>query len=92
MQLLRLRRRDLVGAATHFHRSYILFQRALITPSSNPPYPALLKPAALLLHTRLINAAIQAFSQLFVYTGSGNRGRMIEIVLENMSKSAAGTK
>lgn len=68
-------------------RSYLLFQRALTTPSSNPPYPALLKPAALLLHTRLINAAIQAFSQLFVYTGSGNRGRMIEIVLENMSKS-----
>lgn len=68
-------------------RSYLLFQRALTTPSSNPPYPALLKPAALLLHTRMINAAIQAFSQLFVYTGSGNRGRMIEIVLENMSKS-----
>ena len=68
-------------------RSYLLFQRALTTPSSTPPYPALLKPAALLLHTRLINAAIQAFSQLFVYTGSGNRGRMIEIVLENMSKS-----
>ena len=41
-----------------------------------------------LLHTRVINAAIQAFSQLFAYIGSGNRGRMIEVVLGNMK---AGT-
>ena len=71
--------------------SYALFQRALTTPSSNPPYPSLLKPSAPLLHTRLINASIQAFSQLFVYTGSGNRGKMIETVLNNMSKGGRGS-
>ena len=70
--------------------SYALFQRALTTPSYNPPYPSLLKPSAPLLHTRLINASIQAFSQLFVYTGSGNRGKMIETVLNNMSKGGRG--
>lgn len=50
-----------------------------------PPYPSLMKPSAPLLHTRLINAAIQAFSQLFVYSGSGSRGKMTEVVLNNMS-------
>ena len=44
-----------------------------------------MRPSAPLLHTRLINAAIQAFSQLFVYSGSGSRGKMTEVVLNNMS-------
>ena len=65
--------------------SYIIFHKALVTPSSNPPYPSLMRPYSPLLHVRLINVAIQAFSQLFVYTGSGSRGRMIEVVLSGMS-------
>lgn len=65
--------------------SYILFQKALVVPNSNPPYPSLLKPHAPLLATRLLNVAIQTFSQLFVYTGSSNRGHMIEVVLKGMS-------
>ena len=62
-----------------------MFHKALLTPNSTPPYPSLMKPFAPLLHTRLINAAIQAFSQLLVYSGSGSRGRMTEVVLDNMS-------
>lgn len=67
--------------------SYILFQKALVVPNSNPPYPSLIKPNAPLLSTRLLNVAIQTFSQLFVYTGSGNRGHMIEVVLSGMAQS-----
>lgn len=44
-----------------------------------------MRPYSSLLHVRLINVAIQAFSQLFMYTGSGSRGRMIEVVLNGMS-------
>lgn len=57
----------------------------MVVPNSNPPYPSLLKPHAPLLATRLLNVAIQTFSQLFVYTGSSNRGHMIEVVLKGMS-------
>ena len=67
--------------------SYILFQKALVVPNSNPPYPSLINPNAPLLSTRLLNVAIQTFSQLFVYTGSGNRGHMIEVVLSGMAQS-----
>ena len=62
-----------------------MFHKALLTPNPVPPYPSLMKPSAPLLHTRLINAAIQAFSQLFVYSGSSSRGKMTEVVLNNMS-------
>lgn len=71
----------------YFKSSYILFQKALVVPNSNPPYPSLIKPNAPLLSTRLLNVAIQTFSQLFVYTGSGNRGHMIEVVLSGMAQS-----
>ena len=64
----------------------MVFQKALVTPNAVPPYPSLMKPSAPLLHTRLINAAIQAFSQLFVYSGSGSRGKMTEVVLNNMGQ------
>lgn len=47
-----------------------------------------MNPATPLLHTRLINASIQAFSQLFVYSGSGSRGKMTEVVLDNMGNCA----
>ena len=71
--------------------SYLLFQKALTTPSTNPPYPSLMLPNAPLLHTRLINAAIQAFAQLFVYTGSGSRGRMTEVVIGGMASGSSMT-
>ena len=72
---------------THsFTHSYMVFQKALVTPNAVSPYPSLMKPSAPLLHTRLINAAIQAFSQLFVYSGSGSRGKMTEVVLNNMGQ------
>ena len=50
----------------HLTVSFILFQKLLVTPCAVAPYPCVLRPTAPLLFTRVANAAVQAFGDLFV--------------------------
>ena len=74
----------------HLTVSFILFQKLLVTPCAVAPYPCVLRPTAPLQFTRVANAAVQAFGYLFVNHSSGNRERMIEIVLNDAAERVGG--
>lgn len=69
------------------HRFDYIYKACLCPPRSRYPPPSyLLPPNKQLLSTRLTDACIVAFSEIFTYTGSGNRGKMMEGLLASLNE------